>query len=66
MNELSKKNTEAFRQGLEDAQTRLSDQQERIVKLEELVSTLLQRVNELEPLVRVQQALSRGCGPTVR
>lgn len=64
--EVDKKNTAAVTQALEDIRKMQYEQQEKINGLMSTLSTLNQRMLELEQLVRVQKAMMFGNGPSVR
>jgi hypothetical protein len=64
--EVDRKNTAAVIQALDELRSTCQTQQERIDGLISTVSTLHQRMLELEQLVRVQKAMTFGSGPSVR
>jgi hypothetical protein len=64
--EVDKKNTAAVTQALEDIRKMQYEQQEKINGLLATLSTINQRMLDLEQMVRVQKAMMFGNGPSVR
>jgi hypothetical protein len=63
---LNKKNTLAAQQAIAELNERLYKETERVTSLHATVSVLMERMNQLEQLVRVQKAMMQGTGPSVR
>lgn len=64
--ELTKKNTAAFKQAIEGLEARDRDKQEQIDRLHTALGAMTSRMTELERQLGAQKAASYGSGPSVR
>ncbi len=64
--ELTRRNTVAFQQAIEELRSIASAQHDQLQHLRATVTTLLQRITQLEQLVTAQTAKTFGHGPSVK
>ena len=66
MQELNKHNTEAVEQALKYMNAHILEQQIRINGFNNTISTMSERMNQLEQMVVLQKVQSTGRGPSVK
>lgn len=66
MDDLNRRNTETVKLTIKDMHKKIEEQQIRIDGLHSSVSTLTNRVNELQGTISMLRAMMMGSGPTSR
>lgn len=66
MDIIAKRNTETFQQALKDVTAKMFEQQKQIDNLHNSLSTVYERMNQLEQKLIIQKVQLTGLGPSVK
>ncbi len=66
MQELNRRNTESVEQAIKDMYSKIEEQQTRINGLNNAMSTMMDRMNQIEQMVHSQKIQLTGTGASVK